>query len=96
MNIKDTLTCNYCNEIYKCPVSLNCCGENLCKRHIDELISNDSSNKLVCPFCNHENVNQNFNVNKLIQNLIENEIHKFELEPKYVEILNNLKKEIGN
>ena len=94
MNVKETLTCKLCNEIYKHPVSLNCCGENICKRHIDGLISNNSSNKLICPFCNHENANKNFSVNRVIQNLIDNEMHKIELDPKYVKLLNEFKMEI--
>ena len=37
MNAKEHLTCNYCNEIYKQPITL-LCGDNLCKQPIDELI----------------------------------------------------------
>jgi len=94
MNIKEKLTCTYCNEIYKDPTTLSCCGNNICKRHVEELMSNNSSNKFMCPICNKENCNQNSNVNKLIQNFIEIEIHKFELDPKYEQIFNNLKMEI--
>jgi hypothetical protein len=94
MNMKEKLTCKYCNEIFRDPVSLNCCGETICRSHINELLSIDDSNTFTCPFCNHENLNQNFNVNKLIQDLIGNEIHKFELDPKYVRLLNDLKMEI--
>ena len=37
MNAKEHLACNYCNEIYKQPITL-LCGDNLCKQPIDELI----------------------------------------------------------
>ena len=39
MNIKEDLTCKYCREIYKNPITLICCGDNICKQHIEELIS---------------------------------------------------------
>ena len=96
MNIKEKLTCKYCNQIYKEPITLTCCGDNLCKRHIAELISNSSSSEFWCPLCNEPNSNKNFKVSKIIQELIEIEAHKFELDPKYERILNSLKTEIGN
>jgi hypothetical protein len=42
MNIKEELTCKYCNEVYKNPITLNCCGENICKQHVEELTSNNA------------------------------------------------------
>ena len=94
MNVKEELTCEYCKDIYNEPVTLNCCGENICKQHLDELISNNSSNKFTCPLCNEENTKQNFSVNKLIQRLVQNELHKFEIDTEYKVVLKNLKKEI--
>ena len=94
MNIKEKLTCSYCGEIFSHPVTLNCCGENICKQHIDELVRESSSNKFMCPFCSQENANQNFHCVKLIQNLIDMELHKFKMDPKYKTALYNLNKEI--
>jgi hypothetical protein len=92
MNIKEELTCKLCNEIYKSPISLNC-GDSLCKHHIEELVSNNSTNKLLCPICNKENLINDFDVNKLIEKLIKKELHGFEFEPKYLATLKNLKME---
>ena len=87
MNIKEELTCKYCNEIYSNPIMLSCCGENICKQHIDELIllSSPNTNKFTCPLCNEENANQNFCVNKLIERLLEKELHKLQIDTKYKE-----------
>ena len=79
MSIKEKLTCKHCKTIYK---------------DIEELIANNSSNKLFCPFCNQENLNQQFSINKLIKSLLEIELHKFKINPKYEKTLNNLKIEI--
>ena len=92
MNAKEHLTCSYCNEIFKQPIAL-LCGDTICKQHIDELISN---NKFLCPLCNKENLNQNFVVNKLIQNLIEKDLQNLEVDSKFKKIYENLKAEIGN
>ena len=94
LNIKKKLECKHCYQVYKDPITLLCCGNNICKQHIEESISNSSSNKFTCPYCNQENTNQTFKVNTLIQELIENELHEFKLNPKYVKTLNNLEAEI--
>ena len=94
MNIQEKLTCRYCHAIFNHPITLICCGENICKQHIDELIKESSSNKFMCPFCSQENANQNFHCVKLIQNLIDMELHKFKMDPKYKTALHNLNKEI--
>jgi hypothetical protein len=94
MDAKEKLTCKYCKEIYKEPISLNCCGENICKSHIEELLSIDETNSFFCPFCDIENVNFNLCVNKLIQGLVEDQLHKFELDSDYKETLNKFKKEV--
>lgn len=97
MNIKDELTCKYCYEIYKNPIALNCCGENICKQDIDELVlSNNSPNKFTCPLCDQETTNQSFTVNKFMQKMVENEFHKFQIDSKYKETFQNLKTEIRN
>jgi hypothetical protein len=74
MNIKEKLTCVYCNEISKNPITLNCCGDSICKHHIEELVANSSSNKFMCPLCNEENAAQHLKVNKLVQSLLEKKL----------------------
>ena len=96
MNIKEKLTCKYCYQIYQEPITLVCCGESLCKHHINELLAIGGTNTFLCPFCNEKNVNQNFPVSKTIKDLLDVEVHKFDLDPKYKIILNNLKIEIAN
>ena len=96
MNINERLTCKCCNKIYNNPVAL-ACGDTVCRHHIDELISNNSSSKkFTCPLCNEENSIQNLKVNKLIQSLLEIELHEFKMNPIYETVLDNLKKEIAN
>jgi hypothetical protein len=73
---------------------LMCCGECICKHHIDELISSSSSNKFACPLCNEENPNQNFKIIKLLQDLIDNDLQNFEVDSKFKIIFNDLKMEI--
>ncbi len=96
MNIKEELTCKLCNAIYQNPITLTCCGDNICKHHVEELTSNFSSSKFVCPLCEKDNFNQNLNVNKLILKMVETELHKFEIDSKYKETLTNLKMEFKN
>ena len=94
MNIKEELTCKYCNEIYNNPITLTC-GDSVCMHHLKELAS-ASSPKFLCPLCSQENLTQNFNVNKLVTKLLEIELHKFKLEPKYELAFKNFKAEITN
>ena len=92
MNIKEEFTCQHCYEIYNHPITLPC-GDNICKHHIEELISNSAANKFICPLCNETHSNENFKVNKLIENLIKRKLHDIKFNPKYVETLKNLKTE---
>ena len=94
MNAKEKLTCKFCNDIYKNPIAL-ACGDSICKHHIDQLVSS-KSNKFTCPLCNEENVKQNFKVNKLIQDLLESNLHKFDVDSKFKIIFDSLKTEIHN
>ena len=93
MNVKEKLTCKYCNQIYKNPITLTC-GDNICIHHIEELISSSSSNKFPCPLCSTQNLNLNFEVNKLVQDLIDNDLHNLEVDSKFKLIYNDLKTEI--
>ena len=94
MNIKEQLTCKSCREILNEPITLNCCGENICKKHLSELVSSESSKKTSCPICSSDLDKQGLNVNKLIQSLVENELHKFKIYPKYKELIKKFKSEI--
>ena len=96
MNIKEDLTCKYCNEIYTEPVTLNCCGDNICRRHMKILFSIGNKKRFLCPFCNEQNLNQNFRVNKTIQYLLDIEAHKFTIDPKYEQVLNNFRAVVRN
>ena len=91
MNIKEKLSCKYCHNIFKEPINLTCCGDKICKWHIEQQIT---KNKFTCPLCNQENTNQNFHCDKLIENLIEMELHKFKFDPKYETELSAMKLEI--
>lgn len=94
MNVKEILTCKYCNEVFKQPITLICCGKNICKQHIQELIKEKSSNTFSCPLCFQENTNQNFHCSELIEKLIGMEFNKFKLDPKYEAAMNNFKTDI--
>ena len=94
MNVKEELTCKHCKKIYQDPVILVCCGEHLCKKHIDEIKKNSASNETPCPFCDEHISDQSFKENKIIKNLVENELHEFKIDSKYEKILNELKREI--
>ena len=94
--MKENLTCKCCNQVYNEPIILTCCGESMCKQHINELVSIDDSNTFLCPFCNKQIQNQNFIVSKTIQYLLDMEAHKITIDPKYERVLNNFKTEIKN
>ena len=94
MNIKEELTCKQCKSIYNEPIFLYCCSDHICKEHLSKELSNLSLNKITCPFCSSEIDKHGLNVNKLIQKLVANELHKFKIYPKYKELINNFKSEI--
>ena len=96
MNIKQNLTCKCCNKVYNDPITLTCCGESMCKQHINEFLSNDDTNTFLCPFCNKQNSNQNLLASKLIQNFLDMEAHKFKIDPKYTRVFTDFKTEIRN
>ena len=96
MNIKETLSCKFCNQVFEQPIHLFCCGKKICKQHIEELINENSTNKFSCPLCLQENKHQNFHCNEVIEKLIESELNKFKLDPKYEAAMNNFKMEIGS
>ena len=94
--MKENLTCKCCHHVYKEPITLTCCGESMCKQHINELLSIDDSNTFLCPFCDKQNPNQNIVVSKIIQNLLDMEAHKITIDPKYERVFNDFKTEIRN
>lgn len=96
MNLKEKYTCKYCNQIFKNPITLNCCGDHICKQHILELRSSSSSNVFWCPLCNQQNTNQSLKPNEIIQSMLDIEAYKFEIDPKYQKIFESFKTEIEN
>jgi hypothetical protein len=93
MNIIEILRCKYCNEIYNDPVTLNCCGGNICQKHIDELLSQSSA----CPLCNSDIPNQNSKINKTLKDLVDEvELHKLKIDKMsaYKELLKSFEEKI--
>jgi len=88
MNIKEDFTCKHCNETFVDPVFLNCCGENICKKHIDE------SSAFECPLCQSNIQNQKIQINKVLKNLMEREILNLKIDPKYETIIKTLNDKI--
>ena len=91
MNLREELTCKDCKEIYQSPITLNCCGENICKKDVEKLISKDSSSKFTCPLCSEENFHQKLNPNKFMQKMVENKLHKFKTDRKSKRTLKDFK-----
>ena len=91
MVLKEKLECKHCNQIYKDPVTLICCGENICKQHITDFFA--ISNTFDCPFCHQQNQNQNLNTNKFMQDLLQNDLGHFKA---HEQINQHLKMEIQN
>ena len=94
MNIIEELTCKHCHEIYDEPVTLNCCGDNVCKKHIDELLL--VNNTFACLICNADNRNQSTTTNKTLKNLIERELQNLKIDPNYEYVLTNFKEKVRN
>ena len=97
MNIIVELTCKLCRQIYDEPVTLSCCGENVCKKHIDELLSNKPSSEkgFVCSLCNADNKNQATTTNKTLKNLIERELQSLKINPYYECIFSSFKSKVA-
>ena len=93
MNIKDDFKCKHCNETFKDPVSLNCCGENICKKHIDDLLLQTTNAS--CMFCDKPLPRQEFHINKVLKNLIDRELHNLTIDQKYEDVLGQLKMKIS-
>ena len=93
MNIKDDFTCKHCNETFNDPISLNCCGENVCKKHIDDLLL--QTENISCMFCDKALPKQEFHINKVLKNLIGCELHTLTIDEKYEDVLERLKEKIN-
>jgi DNA repair exonuclease SbcCD ATPase subunit len=94
MNLEEDIKCAICKEILLDPVSLNCCGENVCKKHIDEILSKQPKNDMLCPICNSDIQNQKFHINKAMKSLIERELHKIKIDPEHQNVLKSFKEKI--
>ena len=91
MDLLNDFICKYCREFYFEPVFLTCCGENICKTHIKELLKKKESE---CPMCRSYLKNQNFTINKVLNNLMAQEIYKLKIDPAYQDVLYSLKEKI--
>ena len=94
MNLEEDIKCAICKEILLDPVSLNCCGENVCKKHIDEILSKQAKNEIACPLCKSDIQNQKFHINKAMKSLIERELHKIKINPEHENLLKSFKEKI--
>jgi hypothetical protein len=92
--MKKEYTCKICEQIFTNPITLYCCGENICMKHIEKIMPRDSSNKFTCLLCKEENYHQKLNINKFIEKQIAKDLHKYEIDSKYQETFNNLEKEL--
>jgi hypothetical protein len=92
--MKEEYTCKICEQIFTNPITLYCCGENICMKHIEKIMARNSSNQFTCLLCKEENYHQKLNVNKFMEKLIAKGLHKYEIDSKYHETLNNLEKEV--
>ena len=92
MNIKEDFRCKYCYETFNDPVSLFCCGENVCKKHIDELLL--QTENISCMFCDKALPKQEFHINKVLKNLIDRELPNLTIDQKYEDVLEQLKEKI--
>jgi len=80
MSLKSELTCSYCMKIYRKPVILPC-NDCLCEEHLkDKDVLKVKS--IQCKTCNQEfSLDENeFKPNKIVQSLIEKEMHLTEAE----------------
>ena len=93
MNIKDDFKCSHCNQTFNDPISLNCCGENVCKKHIDELLPQTTN--VSCMLCGKALPKQEFHINKVLKNLIDRELHNLTIDQKYEDVLEHFKRKIN-
>ena len=80
MDLKDLLTCNFCNCIFEDPVFLPC-HESICLKHVEEIKPrDDSADEIRCPFCAelHQIPSIGFSKNKRFAGLIDREYHKMD------------------
>lgn len=92
MNIREDITCKYCNDIFVDPVTLSCCGDSVCKKHINELFSNTP---VRCPICAEIlSCEMKFCINKALKSLIDRELHKISIDSDYQTVFNSFKHKI--
>jgi hypothetical protein len=92
MNIREDITCKHCNEIFVDPVTLSCCGDSVCKKHINELFSNTPAQ---CPICAEVLPwEMKFCINKALKSLIDRELHKISIDSDYQTVFNSFKLKI--
>lgn len=91
MNIVKDLTCSYCNKIYEDPIILDCCGQNICKKDIQIIKTNQEN----CPNVECQKNTFTFKSNNIVKMLIENyELNKIPFESEYEKVLKELNEKI--
>ena len=95
MNLREDITCKCCNDIFVDPVTLSCCGESVCKKHLDEIFSKKVTRSSKCPICK-ENLpsEMKISVNKALKSLIDRELHKINIDSNHQNVLNDFKQKI--
>jgi hypothetical protein len=92
--IRTVLTCSWCNYILASPVILPC-GETVCGHHETHFKDlGDKSTDWLCQICKQVHrlsASQHFVANKVVKNLLENEIENLNFGDDYTKALVNLK-----
>jgi hypothetical protein len=86
--VKNLLNCDFCNELLIDPVSISC-GSNICKKHLDKLVSGYSKDKntYTCILCREEHFipKNGFVVNAQIQEFLNIQLNTLKLPQVYDE-----------
>ena len=74
---KTMFNCKYCSNLIDNPITLPC-GESVCIIHQNEIIQNE------CKFCDAKHhIENGFQVNRVLNDMLEMEINKIKFSPKY-------------
>jgi hypothetical protein len=94
MCLKSSLTCSYCSKIFQRPILLPC-NDTICQSHLKEF-SVVKNNEITCKLCNNKcAVNgAEFEPNKAVQHLIDNENFLSDDEKNLKKVINDLFKAI--
>lgn len=85
--LKSILNCNVCNKLLTQPIALPC-GETVCYKHLSNMIEQDTLfSTIKCSLCEKDHVvpEEGFQTLKSIDKLLEIEVNKIDLGPKFNE-----------